>query len=109
MTPAEVKRRVLDEIGGDFTRSNLHRLDLKRCLLSSPMRKTFQNSFFDPKLQESDVNPRNKEFWLVLEEQPITKNGYEIVYEDDRDQFGLAIGGTFIAFYGDFLETLDAM
>jgi hypothetical protein len=109
MSPAEVKRKVLDEIGDDFTRSNPHGVDLEKSLLPTPMRKSFQNSFFDPKLQESDVNPRKEEFWLILEEQPVTKNGYEIVYAEARNQFGLAVGGIFIAFYGSFMEALGAL
>jgi hypothetical protein len=48
MSPAEVKRKVFNEIGEDWSRSNAHGVDLKQCLLPKPMRKPFRNSWFDP-------------------------------------------------------------
>jgi hypothetical protein len=109
MSPAEVKRKVLDAIGNDWSRSNLHGVDLRKCLLSLPIRKTFRNSWFDPRVRESDANRLNQERWLILEERPVEKDGYAIVYEEGTDQFGLASGETLIAFYGSFIETLNAM
>ena len=109
MSPAEVKRKVLDEIGSDWSRSNLHGVNLKQCLLSTPIRKSLRNSWFDTKLRESDTNRINVELWLILEERPTEKDGYAIVYSEEGDQFGLAMGETFIAFYGSFIETLNAM
>jgi len=46
---------------------------------------------------------------LVLEENPIEKNGYQIVYETEKDLFGLACEGSFIGFYGNFINTLEGM
>jgi len=50
----------------------------------------------------------------VLEEDPVARNGYKIVYDESRDEFGLAMRDSrgkdiFVGFYGDFLTTLDAM
>lgn len=56
---------------------------------------------------------RQVEHWLVLEETP--GGGYQIVFDEDSGQFGLATFdvGTrrdyFPGLYGNFLETLDAM
>jgi hypothetical protein len=59
------------------------------------------------------------DLWLVLEEKPGTKSGYKIIFDDQKQMFGLAICGResekevfhdiFIGYYGTFLETLDGM
>jgi hypothetical protein len=40
---------------------------------------------------------------------PVGKGGYEIVHDEVKDMFGLAHGGTFIAYYGNFIETFIGM
>ena len=50
----------------------------------------------------------------MLEEDPVARNGYKIVYDESRDEFGLAMqddrgNDIFLGFYGDFLTTLEAI
>lgn len=54
--------------------------------------------------------------WLVLEEQPQEKDGYLIVYNEQRNSFGLASQGfpndlypVLCGYYGDFPNTLASM
>ena len=53
-----------------------------------------------------------KDFWLVFVEGD--GKGYQIVYDQDMQMFGLSIadkrgGYSVIGFYGTFPETLEAM
>ena len=109
VTPEEIRTKIAQEIerGWDEKdpRSNPHGVELSRCLLAVPERRTFLDSFDE----NSPI-----ELWLVLEEQPDDQSGYEIVYNEDRDIFGLAIKGSrdsavLIGYYGSFLETLAGM
>jgi hypothetical protein len=103
---AEVRKRIEDEIGKDWTRSNV---DLRRCLLREPVLTTYTNSFFDPAKPKDRRNRKQIKLWLVLEEDPLEKNGYKIVYDDREDLFGLACDGVFIGFGGNFINTLEGM
>jgi hypothetical protein len=106
MKASEVLEIVEREIGGNWSTSNAHGVDLKRCLLTSPVKMAFE------------VGPshgKTKELWLVLEEAPETKSGYKIVFDEERRSFGLAItdartkGNVFLGYYGSFLSTLEGM
>jgi len=109
MLAAEVRKRIEHEIGEDWTRSNLRGVDLRRCLLWEPVLTKYTNSFFDPAKPKDKRNRKTIKLWLVLEENPIEKNGYQIVYDDGEDRFGLAYGGSFIGFYGNFINSLEGM
>jgi hypothetical protein len=100
---------IEDEIAGNWSRSDLHGVKLQRCLLERPTLESFDNPTHRPDLSESAENPRKVALWLVLEENPVGKDGYSIVYDQDRKLFGLAYRGTFIGLYGCFLDTLAAM
>jgi hypothetical protein len=75
-------------------------VNLDRCLVA-PRRVTFAGH------GEGDT----WDLWLVLEEQPETKTGYKIVFDEETKQFGLATGArnVFIGFYGTFIQTLEGM
>jgi hypothetical protein len=54
------------------------------------------------------------ELWLVLEERPDQRNGYKIVFDESRGDFGLACPGIaghdiFLGCYGSFWTTFEAM
>jgi hypothetical protein len=106
MTSAEVRAIIEAEIGGDWSQSNAHAVDLRRCLLQ-PRKVICRNTF--PKLD--DGKPLS--LWIVLEEMPGTRDGYLIVFDERQRMFGLAIwdGDTpvFLGFYGSFLNTLQGM
>jgi hypothetical protein len=103
MTPKEITQIIEGEINGDWSISNLHGCDLKRCLVL-PQKKLY----FDPSKETE-----NYELWLVLEECPETTDGYKIVFGEERKEFGLAMsaieGDCFLGFYGTFLETYESM
>ena len=94
------------QIAGNRTPTFGHVLDLRPCLVE-PMRMTM------------DVLVGNvehaAELWLVLEERPgFEQRGYRIAYDEDENEFGLAIDGKsgrllVIGYYGDFMETVAAM
>jgi hypothetical protein len=108
VTPDEVKSLVDDEIrrgwDGEDPRANPHGVQLRRCLLTQPERRVYLNSF---------NNHYPVEMWLVLEEDPDGHSGYEIVCDEARSEFGLAVPGkehaVFIGYYGSFRETLAGM
>ena len=102
--PSDVRNRVEQEIAGDWGRSNAHGVDLKTCLVD-PRRQQYRDSF-----NES----RTLDLWLVLEEDVQTHGGYEIIFDENNCQYGLAITDRngcriVLGYYGTFLETFDAM
>lgn len=110
MTSIEVLDIVLREIDGNWSISNAHGVDLKRCLLPKPVMSLFQDM--------SGRNPdpsRTINLWLVLEEDPDTRSGYKIVYDEQKNMFGLAIKDQvenipiYLGVYGSFLNTLEGM
>ncbi len=108
MTPTEVRAIIDEELRTKFTgdplRAGSHGVDLSRCLLARPERRTFLDSF--------DGN-RPVQMWLVLEEDPASRSGYQIVFDDSCGAFGLAVPATesavFIGYYGGLVETLEAL
>ena len=104
MTPEQVREIIINEIGGDWMRTNAHGVDLRACLVDPPRRRTYLDSF------NQNVSV---ELWLVLEEDPNLHSGYEIVFSETERQFGLATssddGPVFIGWHGSFLETLEGM
>jgi hypothetical protein len=104
MEASEVSEIIEHEINGNWSLSNAHGVDLRRCLVP-PIKRLYDDSF-----KEGETI----ELWLVLEEIPEDKSGYQIVFDEKSCMFGLAIGGAheydvFIGFYGTFLETLEGM
>jgi hypothetical protein len=105
MESSEVTKIVEAEINGNWSLSNAHGVDLKRCLVP-PVKVIYEDGVRDIKLVE---------FWLVLEEDPETHSGYEIVFDENKRRFGLAtkIAGTerriFLGIHGSFLDTLEGM
>ncbi len=109
MSPEALRRKVEDEIGGNWERSNRHQIDLKECLLPRPIQKVYENSLYRPDETEDPDNTRLLLLWLVLKEHPSDDSKYSIVYNEKTKTFGLAVGKTLIAFYGNFIDTLAAM
>lgn len=103
MTQADVTRLIEDEIGDDWSRSNLHGVVLKECLVS-PVK-----GFYD----DPAGNGPALEMWLVLVENLPGGGGYRIVFDEEEQIFGLAVPGkvndAFIGYYGTFWETLEGM
>ena len=103
MTSSEVRTRVLAEIGDDWSHTNLHGVDLRRCLLSEPYTLQVVAPSGEPEL-----------LWLVLEEEPGSPGGYVVVYDEQTSRFGLAHHAPstppyLVGIYGTFFNALDAM
>jgi len=106
MTSEEVRQFVEHQIGGLWNLRNDHNCDLKKCLVIPEKKR-----YLDPHNEYQGI-----EFWLVLEEDPETRNGYKIIYDEKEGMFGLVAPGAekdrcpiFIGYYGDFLETYMGM
>ena len=106
MTSEAVTRLVEAEIAGNWGRSNLHGVNLKDFLVPPKLRQYTDG--FQPENQMS--------LWLVLEEDPVNKSGYKIIFDEQSGLFGLAVCGiewdvrdVFIGYHGRFLDTLKGM
>ena len=62
------------------------------------------------------IRDSSETVWLVLEQRPAEKDGYKIIFNEERGIFGLAYGGlpddqfpVLCGYYGDFPETLASM
>jgi hypothetical protein len=111
MNSADVSKLVASEIasaGDDWfedPRNNPHRLDMAHCLVP-PTRVTCTNVLPGEREERFDV-------WLVLAELPGNDDGYQIVFEEEANKFGLACGTrespVLVGLYGSFLETVQSM
>lgn len=77
MTPKEISIMIEKEINGDWSISNWHNCDLKKCLVRPKRRKL---KFFD----------EIREVWIVLEEHPETLDGFKVFFDEENNKFGLA-------------------
>ena len=105
MNANTVRALVLREIGTNWDRSNLHGVEIRRCLLATPERLS---------LRAADGELATIEAWLVLLEDPDTRRGYGVVYDEETQGFGLTAledGRTpcLIGLYGGFFDTLAAL
>ena len=105
MTATEVRALVEEQIGGDWAHTNLHGVELRRCLLAEPRRIAVQLPVREPLTQD---------VWLVLEEEPGADGGYLVTYSERSGSFGMAhfapnAAPYLIGEYGGFFDALDAM
>ncbi len=103
MTSDQVRELVEAAIGDQWHRSNLHRVNLRSCVIE-PRKLTFVTA-----KDEQEV-----EAWLVLLEDPKGTLGFGIAYDEGTEQFGLIqmVKGyepCLIGLYGGFFDALDAM
>jgi hypothetical protein len=105
----DVPMLVEREIAGDWTRSNAHGCDLRRCLVWPELRDFEDFGGGRPPRDPPSMIP----LWLVLEESPEDRGGYKIVFDEAANKFGLAIPGSprdvFIGHYGSFLGAYRSM
>lgn len=99
-----IKKLILSEIKGDYSITNAHGVDLKKCLVEPYLQK-FEKSF--KKGEMVDV-------YIVLEENPESKNGHQIIYDPQEKIFGLGLSeeGKYhllLGYYDTFLESLNGM
>jgi hypothetical protein len=103
MTSEDVRQFVLREVAGDWTRTNAHGCDLRRCLVTPALHE----------YEDASDPPRTLSLWLVLEEIPEDRSGYKIVYDERAGMFGLVTPGSdkdvLLGYYGSFLDTYAGM
>ena len=103
MTSKQVHALVVAQIGDQWDHTNLHGVDLRRCIL------------WPESITAMDVRGASEcEVWLVLLEIPQTRLGYGIVYDEKTRQFGLVqFTENYVPFmiglYGGFLDAFEAM
>ena len=105
MTATEVRSLVEHQIGDDWNHTNLHDVELSRCLLAEPRVITVQLPVREPCTED---------VWLVLEEESGAESGYLVTYSERTGCFGLAhfdpdTSPYLVGEYGDFFTALDAM
>jgi hypothetical protein len=116
LTADNVLKKVEAEIGDNWDLSNAHAVDLRTSLVKPPVLLEYKNSWYQADKQDHInrmLSSPTLRLWLVLEEHPDTHKGYAIVYDEVANMYGLAdapeSGDIFIAHYGTFLETFEAM
>lgn len=109
MTPEAIRSLIEREVAGNWSLTNLHGCDLRRCLVSPELKEYDDCGGGRPLVEPYPVIY----LWLVLEELPDDPDGYKIVYGEQTGMFGLAVSGSardiFIGYYGTFLETYESM
>ena len=111
MSAVDVSRIVYDQVGTSECLPNSHGVDLRRCLTTPTLIKVIHRRVLNGEIEDSIET-----VWLVLEERPSEKDGYKIVFNEQRGLFGLASPGfpkdpfpVLCGYYGDFPTTLASM
>ena len=104
MNAQQVKQIVEAEIRGEWTRTNLHHVNLRVSLLETPEMVTAIAAGSEQEVQ----------VWLVLVECPGDTNTYGVAYSEQDSAFGLiqfaeGYEPCLLGIYGGFWETFDAM
>lgn len=77
MTRKEITQIIEREINGDWSISNAHGCDLQKCLIRPKKRKLIYGS-------------QIKDYWIVLEENIETLEGWKVFFDEETKKFGLA-------------------
>jgi hypothetical protein len=110
MNAAELEQRVRKDWSVREHTPNLHGLQLERNIVSPPCRKQFKNSFFQRDAKEPFRVIEHIDLWIVADETPGREGGYLIVFDERRDEYGVALkSGLFLGYYGSLAETIAGM
>ena len=96
MTKKEISQLIEKEINGDWSITNWHNCDLKKCLVRPKKRKL---TLYPEKI---------KEVWIVLEENPETLEGYKVFFDETTKKFGLAGDSEPFGYVCNFHDTFIA-
>jgi hypothetical protein len=98
-----ISKIIADDLMANPDCFNSHGVHVTACAVT-PRRLKCEDSFRDGAFVD---------LWLVLKERPGTAEGYLMVFDGERLEFGLAVHGNeypvLIGYYGSFTETLSAM
>lgn len=108
MTPAAIRQAIFDDLNEKEVNSS-HGI----------IKDNIDQFLVEPMvIKLADVLGQQNEYWLVLDEQPgDLKNGYQIVYDEREDSFGLATKtaaqskevGLLVGLYHSFVDALNNM
>ncbi len=111
MDAADVSKLIQLQIAGRQSPPNSHGVDLHRCLVRPVRISVVNRSVLRGKIRDAV-----EDVWLVLEERPGAREGYQIVFSESGKAFGLVSEGLpsdtlpiLCGWYGDFPTTLAAM
>lgn len=105
-----LKRYIRQDLQSMGSLNNLHGIDLENVHqhLVDPTQREYYNDFQN----------KVEKHWVVFDEEPLShQDGYQIVYSEEHDEFGLAVKtsntkpnmGTLVGWYGSFVSTLNGM
>ena len=95
MTPKEISKLIEREINGDWSISNWHGCDLKKCLVR-------------PKKRKLRFGDELKDAWIVLEENVNTLEGFKVFFDEETEKFGLAEHSEPFSYVCNFHDTFLA-
>jgi len=73
-------------------------------------RKPFRNSFFQPEAPEPWRRKETLDLWVVVDDGADPGNGYLIVFDEERNEYGMAVKpGVFLGYCGTLAETIAGM
>jgi hypothetical protein len=104
MTAAEIQKIVDRELSDPQEPLSKWTEAEVRERLVKPVKKIYQDSF---------EKGSTLELWLVLQERPGSSLGYQVVYDEEEKEFGLAEvkGGqpVFLGYYGTLVESVESI
>ncbi len=86
LTSEKVKLIFIDAIGGKWVQANWQGMGLKD-LFIEPKKVKVQNRI----MYRGKAEYTHFDAWLVMQEHPLNKNGYKIIYEPYTGEFGLVV------------------
>ena len=93
--PKEISKLIDSELGGDRSLTNLHNCKLEKCLIR-------------PKKRKLRFGREVKEYWIVLEEDPVDCEGFKVFFEAETGRFGLAMHAEPFGYVCNFHDTFTA-
>ena len=94
MTPKKISQMIEKEINGDWSISNAHGCDLKKCLIR-------------PKKRTLDFFSGIRDAYIVLEEDPINLDGIMVYFDVETNKFGIAMRSENSQYYGYVCNRCD--
>jgi hypothetical protein len=110
MDASQVEQRTRVEWPTGENAPNPHGLTLDRNLVTPPRRKLFRNSFFQPEASEPWRRKEILDLWVVVDECVDLGDGYLIVFDEERLEYGLAVEpDLFLNYCRSLAETIAGM
>ncbi len=100
MKPKEISQIIEREINGDWSITNWHSCDLKKCLIR-------------PKKRKIHFGEGLREVWIVLEENPESLEGHKVFFDEESKKFGIVVPSNAFGYacnsHDTFLAAFESM